>query len=77
VGGSPTIAERTSPRDVVHLSSWLHADVRFGSFADISQSSRHVRFTPESRHSSEADPGVYIGDNRKIILGISETEARI
>ena len=51
--------------------------VRFGSLADISQSPRHVRFTPESRHSSEADPGVYIGDNRKIILGISETEARI
>ena len=35
VGGSPTIAERTSPRDVVHLISWLHADVRFGSLADI------------------------------------------
>jgi hypothetical protein len=27
-------------------------DVRFGSLADISQSSLHVRFTPESRHSS-------------------------
>jgi hypothetical protein len=25
-------------------------DVRFGSFADISQRKRHVRFIPKSRH---------------------------
>ena len=53
------------------------AIVRFGSLADTLVRMKTVRFTPESRHSSEADPGVYIGDNRKIILGISETEARI
>jgi hypothetical protein len=42
--------DRTSPRDVVHLISWLHADVRFGSLADIGQPIRDVRFAPESGH---------------------------
>jgi hypothetical protein len=29
---------------------WVGAHVRFGSYADILQRNRHVRFTPESRH---------------------------
>ena len=30
----------------------IRLDVRYGSFADISQRSIHVRFTPENGHSS-------------------------
>ena len=31
---------------------WYAKNVRFGSLADIVQPSRHVRFTPDSGHSS-------------------------
>ena len=41
------LAER--PEQLVMFQA---ADVRFGSLADIIQRQRHVRFTPDSGHSS-------------------------
>ena len=33
-----------------NMRSYIAADVRFGSKADICSAKRYVRFTPESRH---------------------------
>jgi hypothetical protein len=52
----------------------LPVDVRFGSLADIAARSRHVRFTPNSRHSSvhvgrpKSAKAVIGGDTKQVCL---------
>jgi hypothetical protein len=42
----------TCHQRVSNLTRLGGVDVRFGSFADITTRSRHVRFTPDNGHSS-------------------------
>jgi hypothetical protein len=49
------------------------ADVRFGSKADISRRNRHVRFTPESGHSSVCAKGEKTRQNSCGALTVSHS----
>jgi|RhiMethySRZTD1v2_1073278.scaffolds.fasta_scaffold57432_6 hypothetical protein len=46
---SATCREPLAPEDEL---TWLNADVRFGSEADICSATEHVRFTPDSDRES-------------------------
>jgi hypothetical protein len=58
IGGTSSLGESTISRPAT--AHWrleipakaMHANVRFGSKADISECPRNVRFTPNSGHSS-------------------------
>ena len=39
-----------------NMRSYIAADVRFGSKADICSAKRHVRFTPNSGHLQRTSP---------------------
>ena len=43
----------SAPAGVAPAVRWEPPDVRFGSLADITPRARHVRFTPDSGHSSD------------------------
>ena len=50
-----------------NMRSYIAADVRFGSKADICSATRHVRFTPKSGHKALPESGV--GDLGRASLG--------